>query len=139
MQEIRTKSDIETKKVASSLAKELKPGDIILLYGDLGAGKTVFTKGIVEYFSGGKDTAISPNFLIVNEYKTSPPIYHFDLYRINDVSELYAIGIEEYLFSDGISIVEWPERAVELFPSNSIVVDIKKINNNERLIKIERW
>ena len=75
--------------------------------------------------------------MIVNVYDTTPEIYHFDLYRIDDVEELDAIGAEEYLFGDGISFVEWPERAGGYFPNSAIKVDIKKINDNERLIRID--
>ena len=137
--EIISKSNEETKQIAKSFAKTLKVGDIVLLNGTLGAGKTVFVKGVVEYFSGGKEIATSPTFVIVNEYKTNPPIYHFDLYRIKSIDELFAIGVEEYLYSNGICFIEWPERAEELFSENVIRVKIDKINDDERLIKISRW
>lgn len=117
----------QTTKIAKEYAKTLKPGDVILLDGDLGAGKTMFTKGIVEYFSQGKDSAISPTFTIVNEYNCHPPIFHFDFYRIKSEDELFAIGIEEYLFLNGICIIEWPERAPSLLKNiNSKKVEIIK-------------
>ena len=137
MKEFISNSADETLKIAADFALTLSVGDIVLLDGDLGAGKTVFVKGVANHFSNGKVIAVSPTFVIVNTYETDPPIYHFDLYRINDVSELDAIGAEEYLFGDGISFVEWPERAGGYFPNSAIKVDIKKINDNERLIRID--
>ncbi len=125
----------QTIKFAKSYAKSLNPGDIVLLDGDLGAGKTMFTKGIVDYFSNGKDSAISPTFTIVNEYSCNPPIYHFDFYRIKNEEELLAIGIEEYLFSNGICIIEWPERAPNLLQN----IKCKKVEiikeNDYRIIR----
>jgi len=136
--EFNSNSEKETLEFASNFAKTLNEGDIILLDGDLGAGKTVFTKGIVSALSNGKVVAVSPTFVIVNVYDTTPNVYHFDLYRIADVSELDAIGAEEYFYSNGISIVEWPERAEGMFPSSAIKVFIEKIDNEKRLIRIER-
>ena len=138
MEEFITHSENETLNVAAEFAASLSAGDIVLLNGDLGAGKTVFTKGIVNALSNGKIIAVSPTFVIVNTYDTEPVINHFDLYRVEDVSELEAIGIEEYLYSDAINIVEWSERAIELFPSTSIVVEILKIDDDTRKIRIER-
>ena len=138
MEEFITHGENETLKVAAKFAAGLSAGDIVLLNGDLGAGKTVFTKGIVNTLSNGKIIAVSPTFVIVNIYDTEPVINHFDLYRVEDVSELEAIGIEEYLYSDAINIVEWSERAIELFPSTSIVVEILKIDDDTRKIRIDR-
>ena len=109
--EFISKSEKDTINFAKEYAKTLKNGDILLLNGDLGAGKTVFTKGLVEALSGGKEIAISPTFTLVNEYETNPKLYHFDFYRIKSEDELFAIGIEEYLYGDNICVIEWPERA----------------------------
>jgi len=138
MEEFISNSSAETLEIASIFAKTLSKGDIVLLDGDLGAGKTVFVKGVVNAFSNGKVIAVSPTFVIVNVYETDPEIYHFDLYRINDVSELDAIGAEEYFYGDGISFVEWPERAKGMFPSSAIKVYIEKISDESRKIRIER-
>ena len=138
MEEFITRNENETLEVAAKFATTLSAGNIILLNGDLGAGKTVFTKGVVSVLSGGNVIAVSPTFVIVNTYNTQPVVNHFDLYRIEDVSELEAIGIEEYLYSDAINIVEWSERAIELFPNDSIVVEILKVDDNTRKIRIER-
>jgi tRNA threonylcarbamoyladenosine biosynthesis protein TsaE len=138
MEEFISNSAEETLEIASNFAKTLSRGDIVLLDGDLGAGKTVFVKGVANAFSGGNVIAVSPTFVIVNVYNTDPEIYHFDLYRINDVSELDAIGAEEYFYSNGISIVEWPERADGMFPASAIKVNINKVTDNERVIVVER-
>ena len=137
IKEYISKSKDETKLIARGFANSLKSGDIVLLKGDLGAGKTVFVKGVTEFFSHGDAIAISPTFMIVNVYETTPEIYHFDLYRIENIEELDAIGAEEYLFGDGISFVEWAERVDGYFPKNSIKVEIKKITETERLIRID--
>ena len=131
-------STSETIDVAKEFAKSLKAGDIVLLDGDLGAGKTVFSKGVVYALSDGKINAVSPTFVLVNVYETNPKINHFDLYRISDISELDAIGAEEYFYSDGISLVEWPSRAIDIFPDYVIKVYIKKIDDEKREIRIYR-
>ena len=138
MEEFISNSQNETIEIAKRFSKTLKSGDIILLDGDLGAGKTVFAKGIVSALSNNTEVAVSPTFVIVNTYKCTPPVYHFDLYRINDVSELDAIGAEEYFYSDGICLIEWPTRALELFPQYAIKVYIEKIDSEKRVIKVER-
>ena len=138
MEEFYSKSNEETLQIAEKFAKTLNAGDIVLLDGDLGAGKTVFSKGIVSALSNGKEIAVSPTFVLLNIYKTTPPVYHFDLYRIGDISELDAIGAEEYFFGQGISLVEWPSRAESMFPSSAIKVTIQKLGDNERKILIDR-
>lgn len=138
MERYESCSNVETIEIAKKFAKTLNPGDVVLLDGDLGAGKTVFSKGIVSELSDGREIAISPTFVIVNEYKTNPIVYHFDLYRVSDESELYAIGIEEYLYSDAICLVEWPSRAMGIFSQKTINVKILKIDDEKRIIEIER-
>ena len=125
----------DTINFAKQYAKTLKAGDVVLLDGNLGAGKTVFAKGIVEYFSNGSQIAVSPTFTIVNEYNSNPVIYHFDFYRIKNQDELIAIGIEEYLYGGGICIIEWPERAPDILQG----IDYKLVkilkDNNLRIIE----
>ena len=129
-----SKSQEDTIEFAKSYAKTLKKGDILLLEGDLGAGKTVFTKGLVLALSKNKQDAISPTFTLVNEYDTQPKIYHFDFYRIKNEDELIAIGIEEYLYGDGICVIEWPERAPLLIGSLSArKIKITKIGDVRKI------
>lgn len=135
MKEYISKSVEDTYKIAKEISNNLNSGDIVLLKGDLGAGKTNFVKGIVKAFNGNKNEVTSPTFTIVNEYNAGGKrIYHFDLYRINDAEELYNIGIEEYLYSDAICFIEWPERAEELFQSDIKTIEILKLGDNERKI-----
>ncbi|MBR5586549.1 MAG: tRNA (adenosine(37)-N6)-threonylcarbamoyltransferase complex ATPase subunit type 1 TsaE [Clostridia bacterium] len=98
-------SPAETESIAADFKKNINPGDIICLHGDIGVGKTVFTRGL-----SGSDAVCSPTFSIMNIYKGNPPVYHFDLYRLSTEDELYEAGLMEYIESgDGISIVEWPD------------------------------
>lgn len=138
MEEYYSNSNEETQNIARNFAKTLTSGDIVLLDGDLGAGKTVFSKGIVSLLSNEKEIAVSPTFVILNIYNTNPPVYHFDLYRIGDISELDAIGAEEYIFGSGISLIEWPSRAENFFPKTAIKVTIQKLGDNKRKILIDR-
>lgn len=132
----------ETKEFAKEFAKTLKPGDIVTLDGDLGAGKTVFTKGICEYFNV-KDYVVSPTYTIVNEYRGDIPIYHFDIYRLEEEEELYNIGFYEYLNSDALVIVEWAEKIPEAFYGYKLKkVQIIKGEDEKRTITIkeeENW
>ena len=134
-------SSKETMDFASNLASKLKTGDVVVLSGELGAGKTKFTEGFLKHF--GLDQEISsPTFNIVNEYiKDDIKIYHFDVYRLEDVSEFYAIGGEEY-FSSGICIIEWGELIEEALPDDCIRICFKKDDNDENvrhlLVKSDR-
>ena len=124
-------SESETAVIAKKIAKTLKRGDIVLLEGDLGAGKTTLVKFLVKSL-GSKDDVTSPTFTIVNEYKAKDvDIYHMDFYRIKSVDELYNIGIEEYLYGSGICLIEWPERAEELF-NNCKRIKINKLPGTKR-------
>ncbi len=130
-------SSEETMNFASDLASKLNVGDVVVLSGELGAGKTKFTEGFLKYF--GLDNEISsPTFSIVNEYKKNDlNIYHFDVYRLEDVDEFYAIGGEEY-FSSGICIIEWGEIIEDALPQNCIRINFEKdlSDENIRYLKI---
>lgn len=137
-QEFISNNISETYEIASKFVKTLEGGDIVLLRGDLGAGKTAFVKAVVKAFNGDENSVTSPTFTIVNEYMLNNfNIYHFDLYRIKEVEELFNIGIEEYFYSSGVCFVEWPERAEELFVGTHKVVTIKKLDETKRSITIE--
>lgn len=138
MKQIITYSEKETKKVARDIAKEIGKIGVIVLDGELGAGKTKFTEGFLSYF-GLEDEISSPTFTIVNEYKNEKAnIYHFDVYRLEDVEEFYAIGGEEY-FSKGICIIEWGEIIKEALPQHYIKIEIQKDEKNfdKRILTIE--
>ena len=115
----------ETKKIASRLASKLNHGDIIVLSGDLGSGKTKFTEGFLSYW-GLEDEISSPTFTIVNEHnKDNTNIYHFDVYRLEDLDEFYAIGGTEY-FLNGICVIEWGELIEDILPQNYIKISFLK-------------
>ena len=138
MEKYITNNENETIEFAYNFARNLKKGDIIILSGELGSGKTKFVQGVLKYFNL-EDEISSPTFTIVNEYiAENMNIYHFDLYRLEDIDEFYAIGGEEY-FSKGICIIEWGEIIKDALPEHYIKIDIQKDEENveKRIINIE--
>lgn len=136
----KTTSEAETAKVATDFCATLNPRDIILLNGDLGMGKSVFSRAIIRTLTQSPDLDVpSPTFTFVQTYEApKAEIWHFDLYRLKDPEELYEIGWEEALTS-GIILVEWPERLDYLTPKNAIKVNITQGKNpTERVIEIGR-
>ncbi len=135
-----SKSEEDTINFASNFAKNLKTGDIIILSGELGSGKTKFTQGILRHF-GLENEISSPTFTIVNEYNAKDVnIYHFDLYRLSDIDEFYAIGGEEYL-SNGICIFEWGEMLEDVLKKDYTKITFKKSNSEDDLreISVEKF
>lgn len=133
----KSQSETETKNFAKSFASKLNNGDLVVLSGNLGSGKTKFTEGILSYFNL-EDEISSPTFTIVNEYcKNDINIFHFDVYRLEDSSEFYAIGGEDY-FDRGICIIEWGELIEDVLPKEYIKIEFSRDINkeNERILKI---
>jgi tRNA threonylcarbamoyladenosine biosynthesis protein TsaE len=122
---IRTVSECETQDVGIMLGSILKKGDIVGLEGELGAGKTVFVKGMAAAL-GVKEYVTSPTFVILNEYKGRLPVYHFDVYRVSNPQDMYDIGFDEYIYSDGVVIVEWADLIREILPAEIVWVKIKR-------------
>ncbi|NIQ02643.1 MAG: tRNA (adenosine(37)-N6)-threonylcarbamoyltransferase complex ATPase subunit type 1 TsaE [Nitrospinaceae bacterium] len=109
--EIATHSREETLALGEQLGKHLRPGDVLLLFGDLGSGKTTLTQGIAYGLGFPKTEYIrSPSFTLINEYAGNLPIYHVDLYRIDSLEEIETLGLEEIFFGAGVTLVEWPEK-----------------------------
>lgn len=129
-------SEEETRKIAFEFAKSLKPGAVISLRGSLGAGKTVFAKGIAEYL-GITEAIVSPTFTLLQEYEGKLPMYHMDLYRLGDASEFEMIGGEELLYSKGITLIEWSEKIQSMLPKNTYYVVIEIGPDQKRTIRIE--
>lgn len=131
-------SSNETENFGSQLAKSLNPGDVVALFGDLGAGKTAFTRGLAKGI-GFDGEVSSPTFALVHEYPGNIPIYHFDMYRITTWDDLYSTGFFDYLDMGGILVIEWSENIENCLPDCTIRVSITKNDNeNERIITLQR-
>ena len=127
----------ETKAFAENLAKELKSGDVLCMYGDLGAGKTAFVQGIAKGLLIDQYVN-SPTFTIVNEYMGTLPLYHFDVYRIGSSDEMFDIGFDEYIDGDGVSVIEWAELIEDILPQNRYNITINKTDEEDvREITVE--
>lgn len=131
----------DTKQIAIKIANVLKPGTVICLVGDLGAGKTTFTQYLCEAL-GVTEYVTSPTFNLMNTYTgrlsdTQIEIYHFDVYRIFDEDELIEIGFDEFLFSKGISIVEWANQVPSLLPDERIWIDLHFNEKGERIMTLQ--
>lgn len=135
--EFVTKNEEETRQLAQKIATSLHGGDVILYSGEMGAGKTAFTKGLAEFF-GTEEEVTSPTFALVHEYPGRVSIFHFDLYRISGFDDLYAIGFYDYLDRGGILAVEWSENipGLEDELENVVKIGIEKFGENERRITV---
>ena len=130
-----TKSAAETRALGEKLAGRLQPGDVLLLEGDLGAGKSELTRGIAKGL-GVTETVTSPSFTILNVYESGRcPLYHFDWYRLESAEELYELGMDEYLGGDGIAVVEWPGRCPDAVPEGAVRIRMTAAGENERKIE----
>lgn len=140
MKEYISNSEEETFKIASEIANSLNFPAVILLDGDLGAGKTHFVKGFVKAL-GDDELVTSPTFTIMNEYTDGKVnVYHFDMYRLSSMEEAINLGFEEYFdlkTLNGVSLVEWPQNVEGLFPKEAIKIYIEKLGINKRKIVIE--
>lgn len=126
----------DTMAYAARFVKLLRGGDIIYLQGNLGAGKTVFTKGMAKALGVSEKKVVSPTFVLMNYYAGKMPIYHFDLYRLENPEELKSLAFDEYFYGEGISIVEWPERLGAFAPKEYWLVEFKHQGEQERQICI---
>lgn len=125
-------NESETRKIAEKLVKQLHPGDVVLLTGDLGAGKTTFVGGALNAL-GYKDHVVSPTFNILKCYfDVTPNVYHIDAYRLEDQN--HDIGLEEYIEGNGVAFIEWPIFIPELIPQKHLSISITRIDDNKREI-----
>lgn len=129
--EIITHSKEETVKFAEKYGKTLKKGDVVLLKGEMGAGKTVFTKGVALSL-GINAEVTSPTYAYLNDYDGK--LFHYDCYRFSSGEDAEALGLTEYFYSDGICVIEWSENIADVLPENAKVVKIEKIDENTRKI-----
>ncbi len=137
MKSILTKSALETQELASSWVKSLKGGDLVLLQGDLGAGKTTFVEGLVKGLKIKNASVHSPTFSLIHEYVGPLSLVHVDLYRLNSIEELQELALEEYWQKQAICVVEWAERFPAYWPSSAYWIQFKKKDKNHREIIIQ--
>ncbi len=134
----KTESPEETQALGEQLGKTLKSGDVIALIGDLGTGKTCLTQGIARGVGIAPDEVVSsPSYILINEYNGTVPIYHIDLYRLENAEEIAELGLSEYIEGDGICIIEWAERMANGLPDICIKIYITWEDENTRFINIQ--
>ncbi|MGB4267711.1 MAG: tRNA (adenosine(37)-N6)-threonylcarbamoyltransferase complex ATPase subunit type 1 TsaE [Spirochaetota bacterium] len=131
-----TQSQEETLALGIELGKNAKPGDIFALIGNLGTGKTILAKGIAKGL-GIEEEITSPTFTLLEVYESTLPLYHFDLYRISNDAELENLFFEEYWFGDGVSVIEWADRALKRLPQDIYIITLEYIDAKRRKITIE--
>jgi len=125
----------QTQRVGARLGELLEAGDVVLLEGELGAGKTVFAQGVARGL-GIEDPVTSPTFTLIHEYEGRLPLYHADLYRLAGAADALGIGLEEYLWGDGVTLIEWPDRAIGLVPDVHLTVALRPISDTKRAIRL---
>ena len=126
----------QTQRLGTSLGKLAQAGDVFLLCGDLGSGKTCLTQGIA-WGLNVKEYAFSPSFVLVREYYGRLPIYHVDLYRLDHIEEVAGLGLDEYLYGDGVCVVEWAEKGLPLLPQENLLIKLSYVSQTERSISLE--
>lgn len=127
----------DTLKIGKQIAKNLRKGGIICLFGDLGSGKTVLTKGVAQGLGVKRNIVISPSFVLIRQYNAGRvPLYHFDLYRLKEPQDLLLLGYEEYLYDEGISVIEWAERLKYLLPQEYLKIKLYIKPGKQRLLEI---
>lgn len=127
----------ETINIGKAIAKNLQKTDIVCLFGQLGSGKTVLTKGIALGLGIKQAQVASPTFVLIREYlKADSPLYHFDLYRLRGQSEIVKLGCEEYFYGDGVSVIEWADRLGPLLPKEYLKIELAIKGNKSRLFKL---
>ena len=136
----RTNSEEETIALGEELARGLGPRAVVLLTGDLGAGKTTLAKGIVKGLGAAQPEEVSsPSFTLIHEYGTSPKVYHVDLYRIEEPRELATLGLEDLLDQDAVILIEWGERFPAFWPPDRLEIDLRSVERDEREIRVRQF
>ncbi|MQF48609.1 tRNA (adenosine(37)-N6)-threonylcarbamoyltransferase complex ATPase subunit type 1 TsaE [SAR202 cluster bacterium AC-647-N09_OGT_505m] len=133
---LRSNSPGETRRIGASLGRHAEYGDVLLLCGDLGAGKTCLTQGIARGL-GIEGYVRSPTFVLVSIHRGRLALYHIDIYRLENLAEVLDLGLEEYLEGDGVSVIEWADKALEAFPQSCLLVTMVVDGEKERLIRLE--
>ena len=133
---IRTNSPLETEELGKKIGNALRKGDVVSLRGSLGAGKTVIAKGIARSL-GIEEAIVSPTFTLVQEYDGREKLYHLDIYRLSGDDEFESMGGEEFLYPDGITLIEWSEKIDDMLPDNTIYITVTINDDLSRTIEIE--
>ncbi len=133
--ELVTGSPEETQEFGRRLGELAEPGDVFLMMGDLGSGKTCLTQGIARGL-GVKEHALSPTFVIMREMHGRLPLYHVDLYRLDRLEETEDLGLDDYFYGEGVSVVEWAEKALALMPPERLIVRIDYLSDTERRMRL---
>lgn len=136
MRNIISKSPEQTQRLGMQLGRLAQPGDLFLLVGGLGSGKTCLTQGIawglvVEGY------ATSPSFVVINQYRGRLPLYHIDLYRIDSIEEVMELGLDDYLYGEGVCVVEWAEKALALFPPEHLLIEMSFLSQTSRRLDLK--
>ena len=133
---IHSESVEMTHNLGRAIGSNAIPGEILLLTGGLGAGKTTLTQGIL-WGLGSEEYARSPTFVLVNEYVARIPVYHMDLYRLDSFEEIEGLGLEDYLFGDGLCVIEWADKAEGYFPVDHVDISIETVSESERMFTVD--
>jgi tRNA threonylcarbamoyladenosine biosynthesis protein TsaE len=133
--ECRSESAEQTRALGRQVGQAAQPGDVLLLAGNLGAGKTIFTQGLGEGL-GVTETVNSPTFVLLREYHGRLTLYHYDLYRLNDIEQAVAREWQEFLYGDGVSAVEWADRASSLLPSEHLLIEFTIESETRRVLRM---
>ena len=137
VERIESSSAETTQAAGARLAAELGPGDVVALTGELGAGKTCFTQGLARGL-GVSGRAVSPTFVLINEYRGRLPVHHVDAYRTSSLTELLDLGLEDLFGGDGVTIVEWADKLAPLLPPRTVRVHIEGVGDEPRVITVSR-
>ena len=131
-----TRSPEETQKLGTHIGELALPGDIFLLVGELGTGKTCLTQGIA-WGLGIKEYAVSPSFVLVRELYGRLPLYHIDLYRLDHIEEITELGLDDYLYGKGVCVVEWAEKGQDMLPAEHLLIEISYLSDTERRFQLK--
>lgn len=136
---IVSRSENETIALGEKIARQLKPGDLVALSGDLGAGKTTLVKGIAKGLAVKNYRYVnSPSFVLVKEYKGRIPLFHFDIYRLDNLKDIEDLGYEDYLGRKGVVVIEWAKKMSRILPKSHLDITLKIKTLNERLVSIKK-
>jgi len=136
--ELISHSPEQTQEFGASIGELCQPGDVFLLEGTLGAGKTCLTQGI-PWGLGIKEHAASPSFVVVRELHGRLPLYHVDLYRLDQIEEIAELGLDDYLYGKGVCVVEWAEKGLSVLPSEHMLIQLSYLSDDERKLQLKPY